>query len=120
MLEIKKIVRIYKALSDLTRLRIINILSHGDFSVCELQEILSMGQSKISRHLAYLKNAGLVRDRRKGFWVYYSLNRNSLYVPLFKGFEEMKKGVKKLEEDLKRLERHEAGKDSERSISNGL
>ena len=64
---------IFKACADATRLRILFLLAVRELCVCELVEILEMPQGKVSRHLAVLKNAGLVRDRRAGTWIYYSL-----------------------------------------------
>ncbi|MBI1820280.1 MAG: metalloregulator ArsR/SmtB family transcription factor [Nitrospirae bacterium] len=69
----KKTLFLFKALSDETRLRILNLLTGGEVCVCHLTEALQVGQSKVSRHLSYLKNAGWVEDRRDGLWVYYRL-----------------------------------------------
>lgn len=69
----KEIVRIFKAFSDETRLRILHLLLKGELCICELMEVLQLPQSNVSRHMAYLKNAGLVDDRREAVWVYYSL-----------------------------------------------
>jgi len=66
-------VQLFKALGDETRLRILNLLSHRELCVCQIVEILATSQPKVSRHLAYLRNAGLVNDRREGLWVYYSM-----------------------------------------------
>lgn len=63
----------FKALADPNRLRIVNILSHRNVCVCDLQSILDLSQPFISRHLAYLRRAGLVQDRRDGPRVCYSL-----------------------------------------------
>jgi ArsR family transcriptional regulator len=63
----------FKALADPNRLRIVNILSHRSLCVCDLQDILDLSQPFISRHLAYLRRVGLVRDRREGARVCYSL-----------------------------------------------
>lgn len=68
-----KTARLFKALSDNTRLRILGLLLEGDLCVCELMAILDMPQSTVSRHLAYLKNSGLVSDRRRGIWMHYRL-----------------------------------------------
>ena len=68
-------VQFFKALADETRLRILNLLVRGELCVCDIMKILAIGQSKASRHLAYLKNAGLVTDRREGLWMHYSLAR---------------------------------------------
>ncbi len=64
---------LFKALADETRLRILNLLVRGELCVCDIMSVLAIGQSKASRHLAYLRNAGLVDDRRNGAWMYYSL-----------------------------------------------
>ena len=67
----KKTAQLFKALSDETRLRILALLSAGELCVCDLVAILALPQSTVSRHLAYLRNAGLVADRRQGVWMYY-------------------------------------------------
>ena len=66
-------VQVFKALADGTRLRILNLLCRRDLCVCQIVEVLGIGQSKASRHLASLRHAGLVNDRREGLWMYYSL-----------------------------------------------
>ena len=63
----------FKALADETRLRILNLLVRGELCVCDIVTVLDIGQSKASRHLACLRNAGLVSDRRDGVWMHYSL-----------------------------------------------
>jgi ArsR family transcriptional regulator len=63
----------WKALSDETRLRILKLLEKGELCVCHLMAVLDMGQSRVSRHMGILKQAGLVDDRRAGKWVYYRL-----------------------------------------------
>lgn len=62
---------IFKALSDETRLRIYLLLGRGELCVCHIQAILGTTQTKVSRHLAVLRNAGLVTARREGLWMYY-------------------------------------------------
>ena len=69
----KDAVRLFKALGDPTRLRIVKLLERGERCVCQLTAALGMGQSRISRHLAILKDAGLIEDRRAGKWVHYRL-----------------------------------------------
>ncbi|MFH0981984.1 MAG: metalloregulator ArsR/SmtB family transcription factor [Planctomycetota bacterium] len=64
---------LFKALADETRLRILHLLVRGELCVCDIMTVLGIGQSKTSRHLAYLRNAGLVHDRREGVWMYYTL-----------------------------------------------
>jgi ArsR family transcriptional regulator len=63
--------KLHKALADETRLRLVRLVSRGPLNVNELIEILRMGQSRISRHLKILADAGLVGSRREGTWVYY-------------------------------------------------
>lgn len=73
---------ILKLLGDKTRLSMIGLLVHQDCCVCEFVEIYSMSQPAISQHLRKMKDAGLVNERRKGQWNYYSLNRDSKYFPM--------------------------------------
>jgi ArsR family transcriptional regulator len=63
----------FRAFSDRTRLRLLNLLSHGELCVCDLVEVLGVPQPKASRHLAYLRKAGLVIARKDGYWNYYQL-----------------------------------------------
>ena len=66
----------FKALSDETRLRLVQILLHYELSVNELVRILGMGQSRVSRHLKILTEAGLLLFRRDGLWVFYAVPQN--------------------------------------------
>ncbi|HET8656338.1 MAG TPA: metalloregulator ArsR/SmtB family transcription factor [Longimicrobiaceae bacterium] len=68
----------FQALSDETRLRIMEMLGRGERCVCELQEAVGAYQSRLSFHLRKLKDAGLVSDRKEGRWVYYSLNAEAM------------------------------------------
>ena len=65
--------RVFKAFADETRLRILHLLSKGELCVCDIMAVLGAPQPKVSRHLSYLKRAGLVGDRREGQWRHYSL-----------------------------------------------
>lgn len=76
--ETGRAARWFHALSDETRIQIVELLSHGERCVCELQEALGAGQSRLSFHLRVLKDAGLVNDRREGRWVYYGVQREAL------------------------------------------
>jgi len=68
----RDLARIFKALADETRLQMLALLlERGELCVCDLETALQVTQSKASRHLRYLANAGLVRDRRDGTWVLY-------------------------------------------------
>jgi ArsR family transcriptional regulator len=67
--------RLFAALADPTRLRLLNLMDGREVCVCYFVEILKQGQPKISRHLAYLRNAGIVSARRDGKWMHYSMER---------------------------------------------
>lgn len=68
---------LFSLLSDETRLRCLLLLQkEGELCVCEISQIIGSIQPKISRHLALMRNSGLVSDERRGQWVYYSLNRS--------------------------------------------
>lgn len=67
------LVPLFAALADRTRLRILNLLKAGEVCVCYFVEILGESQPKVSRHLAYLRRAGVVHARRDGKWIHYSL-----------------------------------------------
>lgn len=69
------LVRLFAALADPTRLRLLNLMAGREVCVCYFVEILKQGQPKISRHLAYLRNAGIVSARREGKWMHYSIQR---------------------------------------------
>src|SRR6516225_4794660 len=69
----KELQQYFKALGDNTRLRIINLLLHGELCVCDIQYVLKNSQSNVSRHLSYLKNSGMVVDRRDGYRMFYRL-----------------------------------------------
>jgi ArsR family transcriptional regulator, arsenate/arsenite/antimonite-responsive transcriptional repressor len=71
--EMGELERNLKGLADATRLRIVNLLSWGELCGCDIQRVLEASQSNVSRHLTYLKHAGLVTDRREGFRVFYRL-----------------------------------------------
>ena len=65
--------RVLRALADATRLRILGLLLAGEVCVCDIHETLRIPQPKASRHLAYLRRAGLVEARREGLWMHYRL-----------------------------------------------
>lgn len=64
---------LFRAFADRTRLRILRLLTEGELCVCDLMSVLGSPQPFVSRHLGYLRRAGLVTDRRQGLWRYYSL-----------------------------------------------
>src|SRR5215468_6711032 len=63
----------FSALADRTRLRLLNLMSDGEVCVCFFADTLGTNNPKISRHLSYLKRAGLVKGRRDGKWIHYSI-----------------------------------------------
>jgi ArsR family transcriptional regulator len=65
--------RLFAALSDRTRLRLLNLMNGREVCVCYFVEILGQSQPKISRHLAYLRRAGIANARREGKWMHYSI-----------------------------------------------
>jgi ArsR family transcriptional regulator len=65
--------RLFQALGDATRLRILGLLLTGEVCVCDIHETLKIPQPKASRHLAYLRKSGLVETRRQGLWIHYRL-----------------------------------------------
>jgi len=67
------LINVYKALSEETRLRIMKLLEHGELCVCDIVAALDMIQPKVSFHLAVLKDAGLIKDRKQGKWTHYSI-----------------------------------------------
>jgi ArsR family transcriptional regulator, arsenate/arsenite/antimonite-responsive transcriptional repressor len=73
-----QLARVFHALSDETRLSILQRLRLGERCVCDLTDALDAAQSRLSFHLKVLKDAGLVTDRREGRWMYYTLNPESL------------------------------------------
>jgi ArsR family transcriptional regulator len=78
-ISMKATAQIFKALSDETRLRIMSLLVRGqELCVCDIIAALDLPQSTVSRHLSYLRNTGLVYDRRKGIWMYYKINSDRL------------------------------------------
>ncbi len=71
--RLESIETVFKALADRTRLRIIGLLTSGEICVCNIHESLGLPQPTVSRHLAYLRHAGLVASRKNGLWVHYRL-----------------------------------------------
>ena len=74
-----EMLKTFKALSDENRLRILKLLEHGELCVCEIVAAFGAGQPKISFHLAALKNAGLVKDRKEGKWMHYRIDDSDLF-----------------------------------------
>jgi len=108
----KELEQYFKALADTNRLRILNLLLHGELCVCDIQYVLEATQPNVSRHLSYLKNSGLVLDRRDGYRIFYRLAdpKQGTKKRLFEFLQDAYKGEAQLAADKKRLkEAIEAG-----------
>lgn len=101
----KELEQYFKALSDANRLRILNLLLHGELCVCDIQHVLESSQPNVSRHLAYLKNSGLVLDRRDGLRIFYRLAepKHGPKKRLFEFLQDAYKNEEELQEDTARL-----------------
>lgn len=101
----KELEQYFKALSDVSRLRILNLLLHGELCVCDIQYVLACSQPNVSRHLAYLKNSGLVLDRRDGLRIFYRLAdaKRGTKKSLFEFLQDAYKNQEQLLQDTGRL-----------------
>jgi ArsR family transcriptional regulator, arsenate/arsenite/antimonite-responsive transcriptional repressor len=76
-LDVRPLTKLFRALGDETRLRVVALLAHGELCVCHLEKALELSQPNVSRQLGILRAAGVVEARRQGTWVYYSLSEQS-------------------------------------------
>jgi ArsR family transcriptional regulator, arsenate/arsenite/antimonite-responsive transcriptional repressor len=102
VLEINRASQLLKLLGDKTRLTIISILKIRECCVCELLEVFEMSQPSISQHLRKLKDLGLVKEERRGQWIYYSLNATS---DLFTLMEDILGHLPEQTEKIKQIEK---------------
>ena len=72
-LDVQPITRLFRALGDETRVRIVALLTHGELCVCHIEEALGLPQPNVSRQLGVLRSAGIVAPRREGNWIYYRI-----------------------------------------------
>ena len=104
-LKVRPVSRLFKALGDDTRLRIVALLSQGELCVCHVQEALGLTQPNASRQLGVLRDAGVVEARREGTWTYYKLaaqpdgHRDRQLQALVRGFASQRT----LRNDVERL-----------------
>jgi len=100
-----KLEQYFKGLSDVTRLRMLNLLLHGELCGCDVKFVLGMSQPNVSRHLTYLKNCGLVLDRRDGPRIFYRLAevKPGTSRSFFDFLPQVFKGEKLLQEDTRKL-----------------
>jgi ArsR family transcriptional regulator, arsenate/arsenite/antimonite-responsive transcriptional repressor len=98
----------FRAVADPTRLRILNLLGGGERCVCELVGSLGCPQPKASRHLAYLRRAGLVSVRKEGLWAYYRLSpaRDAFHAKLLECLASCFGDVPVMKRDKKRLQQN--------------
>ncbi len=110
------LLNIFKALSDETRIRILKLLEEGELCVCDIVTALDMIQPKVSFHLCVLKDAGLIKDRKQGKWIHYSLNESDIFrrFLILSVLERISGSL--IQEDNKRLKEFLKTKNSRRNI----
>jgi ArsR family transcriptional regulator len=100
----RNLLNIFKALSDETRLRILKLLEGGELCVCDIVAAINTVQPKISFHLGVLKEAGLIKDRRQGKWIHYSLDASDIFRRFLLLLTLERISPETVMEDIKRLE----------------
>jgi ArsR family transcriptional regulator len=100
--EVEKAAQILKLLGDKTRLSMMKLLQNNECCVCELVEIYKASQPSISQHLRKLKDIELVREKRKGQWIFYSLNKENNY---YQFVLDILESLPSQDEHLKELEK---------------
>jgi ArsR family transcriptional regulator len=102
----------FKALADENRLRIINLLFHGEFCVCELEVFLGLSQSNLSRHLGKLKTSGIITAEKDGQWVHYMISEvfKSENVLLFEYLQKKMRKDQVFEKDIERMQNYKKSK----------
>ena len=97
----------FRAFSDSTRLRILHLLLNGELCVCDIVSVLRVPQPTASRHLAYLRKAGLIVKRKQGLWAYYKLTdaTSPFHRSLIKCLRECFRDVPEIASDAKRASR---------------
>lgn len=99
--------KLFRALADSTRLRLLNLMSEQEICVCYFIEVIGAPQPKISRHLAYLRKAGVVASRREGKWMHYRLTmpQDSHAASILKSTIAALRADKQMQRDCERLDR---------------
>lgn len=105
MSAMNELLNVFKALSDETRLRIMKLLERGELCVCDIVAAFDMIQPKVSFHLGVLKKAGLVKDRKQGKWMHYSIDDSDIFKRFLILSIMERIPEDKLKEDKKRLEK---------------
>src|SRR5262245_52549827 len=105
--DLESLDRLFKALADPTRIRILGLLTAGEICVCHIHESLRLPQPLVSRHLAYLRRAGLVETRKEGLWVHYRIasRRDGLTGTLLEAVSHVIGHLSTVKKDAGRLEK---------------
>ncbi len=106
----RELVKTFKALSDETRLRILNLLLERECCVCEVMQVLDISESRASRNLSFLYDVGLLKLRRQGLWALYSIDRESLkphYSDMLEGLKKALETDQTAQLDKQRLQQAE-------------
>lgn len=105
--DLESLDAVFKALADPTRIRILGLLTAGEICVCHIHESLRLPQPLVSRHLAYLRRAGLVETRKEGLWVHYRMasRRDDLTRALLDAVSHVIGHLPIVAKDAKRLEK---------------
>ena len=105
--DLQSLDRLFKALADPTRVRILGLLTAGEICVCHIHESLRLPQPLVSRHLAYLRRAGLVESRKEGLWVHYRMTsrRDGVTGTLLDAVSHVIGHLSTVAKDAKRLEK---------------
>ena len=98
-----------KALSHINRIRILNLLNRRELCVCELENIMELNQSNVSRHLSKLKEADLIIGEKKAQWIYYQINEKLFHKHIFlkKLVDKELDNLSKCKEDLDKLNKYQ-------------
>ena len=108
----RNLVKVFKALSDSNRIRILKMLEERHLCVCEITEVLKLASSTVSKHLSILRNAELILDEKDGKWVNYYLNQEQMDVyvqqllPLIKSWLPDDNIIKQDKEKVKTVDRN--------------
>ena len=102
----RELVKVFKAIADKNRIRILKMLQHKKMCVCELAAVLGISQPSVSRHLSLMRDAGLVKDERNGPWIDYGLCEENInhYSPVIQShLKEWINDDTQVKKDLKKV-----------------
>ena len=108
LITMRDFVKLFKALSDETRIRILKVLLQRECCVCEVMQALDISQSRASRNLGILEDAGFIKSKREGLWIVYSIDEqkmNSYAAPLIELLRSSLVNEETILQDKKRLSR---------------